>query len=252
MKKMFIILCSFALSFTNARLEAEPTAQEIISLAIKAQCDKPERFAQYRNQIQTLKGVIYSQMKELPTDRTLTASWPDRMRLDTTMEFPEGKKSNVIVLKDDQGWTSSPSMVPEALTFNQMDEVLGEAHGRYVATLIPLSEEGFTLTKMKDALIENEDAWVVKVTKKFKPDVLLSINKKTHFLMRASYKSTVEGTPVRKEMRFSAYKDYNGIQFASKVIDLQNGNKAASYTLVKIEALPKLPEELFAKPNDKK
>jgi len=139
----------------------------------------------------------------------------------------------------------------EEFDLNQVDEFRAEAHGKWLAALYPLREGSFTMVALAENRVENEVVQVVKISARFRPDVVLYFIKSTGLLAKASYKTTESGTPVRKEHLYSDYKKFNGLLLPGKVIDVENGNQVAEYTVKEHRFLDKQSEGVFDKPNAK-
>lgn len=235
---------------TSSACGQSATAKEIVDRAIKAQAEKPDDLAKRRIERIVMEGKI-TFGGDTPIVREIIAEWPTRLRYNNTLKNPQGETRINFALNGDRGWRVGTEIPFEEYDLNKVDEFRAEAHGKWIATLYPLRESSLNMVALPDNRLDNEAVQIVKVTARFRPDVLLFFSKNTGLLVKASYKTSESGAPVRKEHLFGDYKKFEGLLLPSKLADVQNGNRVAEYTVKEYKFLDKQPAGVFDKPSGK-
>ena len=236
---------------------AEETPREIIDRAMKARADKIEWLDKQRTRIVTMEGKIYMLDKsEIDSIRQLQIEGASNVFWNTEMATPEGKKRLTMALQGTKGWRQFSGTEAEELSLASIDEFKMEIYGHWLATLTPLKDRAFTLTRLPDAKVGDEPVAVVKAVLRFRPDVQLSFSNKTGQLLKVAYKAREQGVELRKEHIYSDYKTFDGILLPSKQIDThqlngQNPMKMAEWNIKEYKFVDKLADDLFNKPEKK-
>jgi hypothetical protein len=241
-----IAVIAASLGILTAMPVRAATPDEIIDRAIAAQAAKPEDLAKRRVERILLETKSFSGGDVLVT-REVIVDGPDRLRYNNIFANPQSEQRIILVLNRNRVWRASNDIPYQEQSLSSVDEFRAEAHGRWVGTLIPLKDKSYTLTALLDSRFEGEDVHVLKVSKRFRPDVLLFFSKKSGLLVRVSYKTTENGVPVRKEHVFSEYRKFDGLTLPGRMVDYVSGNKMADYKVKEYKFLDKQPEGIFEK-----
>ena len=247
---LFAIFC-----LGSSLLADEP--RDVIDRGIKARAAKPELLDKQKICVMTMLGKMLNTEKgEVAATFEIVAEWPSHCRYSVEMMAPDGTRRAQLGLQIDKGWVRAPGQPTMDMNSDQVDEFKMEVYGRWLTTLYPLKDRGFTLTLMKDSRVDGDEVSVVKATLRFRPDVLLSFSKKSGHLLKASYKARESGVEMRKEHLFSDFKEFDGLTLPSKLIDMkQVGNlpatKDAEWTISSYKFPDKLGAESFSKPEKK-
>lgn len=240
----------FLVLLADAHGYGQSTAQEIIDRAIKAQTEKPSDLAKRRVERIVMEGKA-NFGAEVPTVREIIAEWPNRLRYDYTAKMPQGETRMSMALNSDRAWRYNSDAPLVEFSVSQVDEFRSEAHGRWVATLLPLQSGSFTLTVMPENRLDDEEVQVVKASARYRPDVYLFFSKKTGLLRKVSYRTTENAQVVRKDHLFSDYKKFDGLLLPGKLTDIHNGNRMGEFVVKEYKFADKLPPSLFDKPEQK-
>jgi len=241
---LFIVLALPA----GAAFGQSSTAKEIIDRAIKAQTDKPDDLSKRQIERVLMEGTV-NLGGEKQAVREIIAERPGRLRYNLTLKAPEGEIRINMTLNNDRAWRISTGEPIAEFNLSQVDEFRAEAHGRWLSTLYPLKDAAFTLTVQGESRVEGEEVHSIKVSARFRPDVLMFFSKKSGHLIKVAYKTSDNGTPVRKEHIFTDYKKFGDLTLPGKLIDTQNGNKMGDYVVKEYKFLPKHDADVFSKPN---
>jgi hypothetical protein len=221
---------------------SEKEAKEILNRAIKAHGGAAAltRAAQLKR---TDVGNQVVLARAVPFTSQVVRSLPDKVRL--TVEAAGTK--TVLVLNGEKAWQSDGGPAAELLPA-RASEVRDEAYVDYVATLVPLTKAGYTLSSLPKAKVGGEAVAGIKAVHKGRPDVRLYFSEKTGLLAKIEREARVAGLKVDQEYLYGAYKDFDGVKLPTKQTVMINGKKFTEFTSGDVTFPVKLDEKTFAKP----
>jgi hypothetical protein len=233
------------------RAAAQGTARDVVERAIKARCPKGDLLKQ-RAEVFTMEGTVAGpDGAEMASTREIQVEWPTQYRMSYEIDTPDGKKRATLALSIDRAWQQPGGMPPTEMTLSQVDEFKSEVHGYWMGTLYPLRDKAVALTLLPNARVDDEPVGVVKASVRFRPDVYLSFGKKSGQLLKLSFRAREAGVEIRKEQLYADFKEFDGLVLPAKVTDLNNGKKAAEWTLKTMKFVEKLGPNPFEKDEKK-
>jgi len=225
-----------------ARADDPKQARAVIDKAIRAS-GGAEKLAKYQGMTWKEKGTYYGMGDGLPYTATYTVQWPDKMRTEIEGVF-------TVILNGDKGWVDMGGESKE-MTKDQLAEEKEERYARWVATLRPLTQKGFTLTPLGDSKVEGEAAVGVKVSHKGHRDVELFFSKKTGLLIKSAHRAkdvTQGGKEVHQEVFYSDHKDVRGLQIPMKIVVKRDGKQFVEGEESDVKPVEKVDDKQFDKP----
>ncbi len=232
-----LFLASVGLAFGG-----EDDARAIVEKSIKA-LGGETNLAKHNALTIEESGTYYGMGNGLPYTSELKVQWPGQFRMDIKNVF-------TIVLNDDKGWIAAGGDVKE-MTGDQLATQRHDHKAGYMATLVPLKDKAFTLKTLADAKVDKADCKVVQASRKDYPEVTLSFDKATHYLVRVAYKTKSaeqEFKEVSMETTYSKYKEVDGVQTPHKMAMKRDGEIFVESEITSLKAEGKLDAKVFAMP----
>src|SRR5262245_4416306 len=176
----------------------EEEAKALVERAIKAHggADALKKAATFKS---TAKGTRRVADRDVAYARALEGRLPRRLRLAITL----GDRVSTTVLLDGNKGQQAEGGKTFALMPQRVKELQAEADVLWLATLVPLTEEGVTLSTVKDVKVEGEGAAGVKAVRKGHADTTLYFSKKTGLLVKVARRGSVAGKEVEMEWTFT-------------------------------------------------
>jgi hypothetical protein len=168
---------------------------------------------------------------------------PDRVRL----TIDTGGNKIVFVLNGERGWQSDGGPAAE-IAAGRLAEMREEAYVDWVATLVPLTKSGFTLSSLPKTKVGGAAAVGIKVVRKGQPELRLYFLESSGLLVKIEHEGKLAGLKVDKESLFSDYKSFDGLKLPTKRTELVNGKKLTEFTSGDISFPKRLDAKTFAKP----
>src|SRR5262245_24149210 len=159
----------------------EKDAKALVERAVKAHggADALKKAATFTS---TAKGTRRVADRDVAYTRQLEGRLPGRLRTAITL----GDRVSTTVLLDGDKARQAEGGRTFALRPRRVKELQAEADVLWLATLVPLTMEGVTLTTVKDAKVEGEDAAGVKAVRKGHADTTLYFSKKSGLLVKVA------------------------------------------------------------------
>jgi hypothetical protein len=216
----------------------EKEAKEILERAIKAHGGTKAltKAAQLERRDKGTQGPTAFTSK-------VVRSLPDRVRL----TIVHGETTTTVVLNGNKGWKSDGGPA-EALEAPRLKELREEAYVDWIATLVPLTKTGFTLSTLPKTKVSGEQAVGIKVVHKGSPDVRLYFLQRNGLLAKIQFETKRAGLAVEMEYLFSAFKEFSGVKLPTRRTELINGKKFTEYTSSDVSFPAKIDAKTFAKP----
>jgi hypothetical protein len=219
----------------------------LLAQAVKA-AGGEKNLAKFRAVTMKFKGKSYF-MGEVPFTAEWTVQYPDRSRATVTAEFNNMKFTVVTVIDKDKGWMKlNDDTMP--LDKERLASEKEQMYARWVSSLVPLGDKGFTLAPAGEAKVDGRDAVGIKVSHKGHRDVSLYFDKKTHLLLKSeAVVKDMGGQDVKQESFFRDYKEVAGTKRPMKVTIKRGGEKFVDVEeTTEIKPERKLDDRLFAEP----
>lgn len=195
------------------------------------------------------KGVITINGgdNELTGQTTLAA--PDRYRANIEGEFNGNNIKIATVLDGDKGWRKFGDN-GGAL---EADGLANEKRGLYLQTaamlVVPLKGKGYKVESAADEKVGDKPAAVLKVTGPDGKDFKLFFDNASGLPVKMTAKVVgFNNEESDMETLYKSYKDFGGIQKATKLEVKRNGEKFLSQDVSDFKALDKIEPGTFAEP----
>jgi hypothetical protein len=221
------------------------TALALIEQAVKARGG--DALARASVVLRTGTGVMAPVGVDVPFTVETAMHAPDRVRTVIDVGVVGDKLHVVLVVHGGRGWRSSGGAVAD-LTRGEVEDLREAAYVYWLTTLVPLRDKAFELTPLPETKVKDKAAVGVKVSHKGRPDVQLYFDKQTHLLVKAQRQSKEGTTAVLRETFFSDYKEFDGLQMPTRLLEGMNGKKSMELTLTRYKFPAQLEESTFAKP----
>lgn len=231
------IAISLALAtLLTARADDAADARALIAKSIKATGGK-EKLAKVKARTWTEKDMD----KSAPITTRYAVQWPDKFRME--MAVP----SFTFVADGDKGWIKGVDETKD-LTEAQFASHKASQAVLYVSTLVPLDDQGYTLTTLPEVKVDGKPAMGVKVTKKGMPDVSLYFDKATNLLVKYSFRARNKGKELTEDVYLSDYRDVDGVKVPKRMTTKKDDKLFQEVEITDVKLLEKLDNKLFAKP----
>jgi hypothetical protein len=220
-------------------------ALALIEQAIKARGG--EQLAKAEVVLRTGKGVMAPVGVDVPFTVETAMHAPHQVRTAIDVGVVGEKLHIVLVVNGERGWRSSGGAVAD-LTRGEVDELQEGAYVYWLTTLVPLRDKAFELAPLPETKVNDKAAVGVKVTHKGRVDVQLYFDKQTHLLVKAQRHTKEAGTPVAKQTLFSDYREFDGLQMPTRLLEWVNDKKTTEWTVTGYKFPAKLEDSTFSKP----
>jgi hypothetical protein len=196
------------------------------------------------------EGIISINADDASMKTKGTFSGIDRQRSEFALEINGMPISGVTVIDRGKGWRKFGEAVqdlePEMLAATKQTAYLWVVS----RTVLPLKAAPFKTEAAPDEMVDGKPAAVVKATGPDGKPFTLYFDKATGLpvKMTATVKG-FQGDDVQDETMFADYKDFGGIQRATKVTSKRDGNPFSKMTFSDFEVIDSPPASTFAEPN---
>ena len=210
------------------------TVKAILDKAIEAQVGSSENLGKLRRIESLAKGTMKSPMGELIATREILVQWiekPEKFRLRVGMELTDGKRTVQLLFDDLNKGFRRVGPASEEMSIEEVRWISRDIYASWIATLLPLKESSFTLTALPEIKIDGVPQVGLKVEKKLRPTIELYFDAKTSLLTRMTYIGLEAGVDVKKEFRFSNYKEFDKVMLPTKEIEQHDGRKRNEWTI---------------------
>lgn len=232
----------------------DPSPRAIVERAIEAAGGR-DALARYKRPfLRVAEGTLPGRNGPTAFEIKVTASLPDKLRTDQTI--PNGGKFS-IVFNGDHGWRQSsgpatpggrtltpPKVGPQAMEESGIQAMRGTLYGQWLATLLPLVDDGFELTKLDDLVIDGRPAAGVHVSHKDRPEVQLYFDKETYALVKLARKVNDRSF----EEYYHNYVELNGLKYPQIIEQHFNGKTQIEMRTKEFKFLDQVEEGTFDKP----
>lgn len=239
------LLCLALLVPHPVNADEQPDARAIIDSAIKFAGGR-EALACYekpfvRSVKATAKGGRGPEEYEIKT----TTLFPDKYRT-----YQTGAKGGVfeLVLNGEKGWHKSTAP-GGAVRRNEMIDIPLRAqrerlYAEWLSTLLPLDDEDFRLSMVKEIVIDGRPAVEVNISCDERSDVQLYFDRETFAPVKVAFKV---GDRVY-EKYYDDYAELDGLVYPKKETNYVNGNKVLEMQTSELKFLDSVEDKTFQEP----
>jgi hypothetical protein len=232
----------------GARVGADDRVQALTLLeqAIRAQGGEQE-LAKVRLMNRSARGVMILFGKEVPFLAETITALPDRFRVNLELSPDEQKIKMIVVVNGDRGWRASGGVALE-LAKEELDDLREETYVTWLATLVPLKDKAFVLSPLPEISVDGRPAVGLKAARPGHGDVKLYFDKRSHLLVKIERRGREGGLPVDKEYLYREHKNFEGVQLATKYVEMTNGKKFTEVLGLTYSFPRRVDERVFEKP----
>ena len=227
---------------------AQESAAEIVDRAIRATGTTADRLEQLQVSTQKMRGVMVAPVGELPTRKGLLYQGDNQFRAAFEISVNDRMTGTSLGISGEKGWRIYPTGISDALGESEINDIRDELYCRWLSTLAPLKSNDVTLETLPSIKVNQQPAVGVKVTRKGKPTVSLYFDKKTMLLVKSVFTGRESGVKVTKETIFSDFQAFQNMQLPTKIVEVHNGLKAASWTVQDYSFPGKIDVKQFDRP----
>jgi hypothetical protein len=233
---------------------SEPAAKEVLDRAVNVATNgKPELLARGKANRTFEKGRMYlplgNQKGWIQADRHLETVWPDRLRLVYEMKDPLNKPVTT--------WIRHPRIWLKDGT--EMKDVQNPASAERVAVADAYAQRWLPMMLVglepKAVAFDLQQVTVagtpVQTVKLFLPDLpvfKMTLDAKSHYLVRVEFTITDFGTPVKTVVTMSDHKPVEGLIMPHRIESTRNGEPAEEWTAEKWEFPASIDDGTFSPP----
>jgi hypothetical protein len=204
----------------GAQAGGKDEARALIDKAIKAHGAK--RLAKVKALQFKGTGKIHLD-KEYAFTAEVFEQLPDKQKIVVELDFNGKNLTFTQVVNGKKGWKGITGMI-QALGKEEVQEVKEQLNAEAVASLLPLKDKHYKLSLLGESKVGDHDTVGVQVTRKGFRDVNLYIDKKSHLLRKAEYRTVQDSKEVTQEKFFHKYKKVDGLQSPTKMVLKNDGN----------------------------
>jgi hypothetical protein len=241
---------ALGLTATPVRADGESEARALVDKAIKAH-GGADNLTKFKAAVLKMKGKVQVGGMAIEFASTASIQDPDKMKVETDIDFMGNKLSFVQVLDDDKGWIKFADKVMD-MDKDQVAEMVEQLHARRVASLAPLGDRSFKLSLMGESKINGKDAVGVQVSCKDRRDVSLFFDKQSGLIVKTETRSRDifggNDQEFTAETYFAEYKDFGGVKRPTKQTLKRDGKDFGEVEISEYDPKDKLDNSVFAKP----
>jgi len=223
------------------------TASERVDLAIKATAGTPENLEKFKRTTSMVKGSFFSASGEIPAEREIVAEWPDRFRATFQLTIEGTPRIVALGTTADTRWRKA-SGVPTEDNPTGWNEVAPDIHLHWLTTLLPLKTGEVVLRNADDVKVLGSPAAGIRVIVRGQPDVLLYFDRTSNLLVKAEMTAVMSGAKVKREVVYSAHKDFDGIKLPGKITEYYDTRKMMEFAASDYRFPAQVNKEMFLKP----
>lgn len=251
MKPILFGTLATALLLTLTATARAQTAQAVLDKAIKA-AGGEEKLSKLPAITWKTKGTISFGGNESDFNTQVTTQDLDHYRSELTGDFGGNDFRAVTVIAGDKAWRKINDMqlpVDEA-------RLAVEKRNAYLligpALLVPLKSAKFKAEVAGDENVAGKPATALKFKGPEGKEFKLWFDKESGLPVKLLAEVLGQGPmPMEytQETTYSAYKDFDGVKKATKVVVTRNGEEFQKYEVVEFKVLNPVPRDTFTEPN---
>jgi hypothetical protein len=231
-----------------ARAEDANDAKAILDKAIKA-LGGEEKLSTVHAASWKSKGKITFGGMDSDFTMEVTVQGLDHLRQVFEGEFGGNKVKGILVLKGDKGWRKFGDQGMEL----DKDGLANEKRNLYLtvcaALPLPLGGKQFKVETAGEEKVGDKPAVAIKVTGPDGKDFKVFYDKESGLPVKQVAKVIgFMGDEFTQETTFDAYKDFDGIKKATKIVAKRDGEKFIEQEITELKVLDKVDAKTFDEP----
>lgn len=248
MRRVATLTICFAAAASPTRADA-PDARAVVEKAVKAMggAEKLTKAAAFSR---TSKGTININGSDNPFTGTSIFQGLDKLRSEFDGEFDGDPVKGVTVMNGERAWRKFNDMLVEL----DGEELANEKQRLYLQTtasiVAPLLGTGFTLDKAEETTAEGKPAIAVRIKGPDSKEFVIFFDKENGLPVKQV--ATVigfMGEEFEQETLYSGYKDFDGIQQATKIVSKRDGQTFIEIEITEFKILDSVKPETFSEPD---
>jgi hypothetical protein len=196
------------------------------------------------------EGTGYEGDKKVPMKYEWTSQGMDRLR--TVVFDADGKKpTSIEVVNGKKGWVKDAGQDTEDLSKDQVESRLEGIYTSWASMLVPLKEEGFRLSPLKEVDVQGRKAVGILVNHTKYRSIKLYFDKQSSLQVKYErpFKNVEVGKEMVEEMVCSDFRTVQGTKQAFKFTIFWDGVKVADMRVTEFQLYEKrLDETVFSRP----
>jgi hypothetical protein len=226
----------------------EAQAMAILDKAIKA-LGGQEKLSKAQAATWKAKGKITLEGTDNEVSTQATVQGLDHFHSVYEGEFGGSKVQGESVVSGEKGWRRFGGQIIEMDPGQVKDEKRTISLMVISTTLLPLQKKDFKVETASDETIAGKPAAAIKVTGPDGNDFMLYFDKERGLPVRLVAKvAGWMGEEYTQETTLSDYKDFGGIQKATRLNIKRNGEDFVESQITEFNVLDKVPADTFAEP----
>ncbi|MBX7105439.1 MAG: hypothetical protein K1X57_15245 [Gemmataceae bacterium] len=225
---------------------AGQTPAEIVERAVKAHGGSAVSKMKFVSH--SAKGRFNFGGIDVPATRAGKWALPDRVVWDLEMNREGTKLRTRIGVVGLAGWQQVNANPAIDLSPTAYDTMVEESWMFWLSSILPLNGKGLKFAPAEPAVVNNDAALGVLVTRDGKPDVTLWFSKATGLLTKARFKGSDGGRATSKEFVFADHKEFDGVKLPTKLTDYANGVRMGEWQITEWKFADKLNADDFNRP----
>jgi len=240
------LTCAAVLILSLAGRAVADDAVAIVDRAIRATAGSEERLSKRKLCVRTDQGSMFLPAGTIPATRECHMNLPEQIKWAGQIGAPGLQQPFIFCLNGLKGWMLLNGGRND-MTQPQYEAVQDEAYFLWVASLLPLKNKGVTLSELKESNVNGQPARGVKVEAPGRPAVQLYFEKANGLLVKGVFSVRESSGEVTREMLFSDFKEFGGLQLPTKMVTSQLGRKIEEWTVERYRFPDKIDPAIFAK-----
>jgi hypothetical protein len=124
-----------------------------------------------------------------------------------------------------------------------------DAYNDWVASLVPLMRENFTMAMLDPAQVRGRWAVGLRISQQGRRDIELYFDRETWLLVKSS---TIRRSSLDKDQRWEViseeFREFDGVKIATKSVTYRDTKKWLESEVIEARFVDELPAETFAEP----
>jgi hypothetical protein len=230
-----------------ARAGEDPGIAAVLDKAIRS-LGGEERLTKFKAATYKTRGKIWVEGKEHPFTGEFAVQGLDRYREEYSTELLNKKAREVAVLYGDKGYRNVADLSSE-LNPQEVADLKRTVYLAVIpATLLPLKDKVYKLENVADDKVGDRLAAGIRVTPPDGKEFRIYFDKETGLPVKlVANIVAVGGGEFRHETAYADYKDFGGIQKASKITTKRDGHDFMQQEITEFKEFSKLDEKVFLK-----
>jgi hypothetical protein len=249
MRKVLLLYPVVVLLLAAGRAPAPGDARAVIEKAIQAS-GGAENLAKLNAAHAKFKGTIEVMGMTLDVTGDNYVQLPGRSKTVFNLDLMGQKIKVTEVVDKDKAWSRTDiTGQTEDIKGAALESAREQGYRDEAETLVPLlNGKAFTLTLIGDVKINDRTAVGIKVASKGHKDFNLFFDKQNGLLVKQEGPSVNDsGKAINREILYSDYKAFDGVQRPTKILMKEDGKKALDVEVTEWTFPKKIEDSEFAK-----